>query len=225
MEHKGFTLSDMEELLPAVIFGAEGEGEGDSSSDSGDNGDNGEDAGSDSGNADEGTNGEDDKDPAAGLKSALQKERARANRLEKEAKARAKADEARALAEKSEIEQAQIKLQQAEDRAARLSTGYVNTAIERAIEKAASEFIDPDDAIQGVDRKAITFEQDDEDPSIVKVDAKSVKAAVDALAKKKSHLLKAGTNDGEPTGGQFGGSGSKKKSTTEDELRAKYPSL
>lgn len=228
MEHKGITLSTLEELLPAVIFGAEDEGDGDSSNsgDDSNDGDNG-DAGSDDNSQDDNTGGHDDaNDPKVrGLKSALEKERARAAKAEKELARRNKADEDKKLAEKSEIEQAQIKQQRAEDRMAKLTTGYVNLAVEREIEKQAQDFIDSDDALKGVDRASISFEQDEDDPSNVKVDAKTVKAALDKLRTKKAHLLKPGTDDGEPTGGQFGRGGQKKKSTTEDELRKKYPSL
>lgn len=225
MEHKGITPEDLELLLPSIIFGAEGEGDGD---DSGDSGDNDDDAGSDDDNDDDAGDGDDDKpDPAAGLKSALQKERARANALEKRLKAEDRKKAEAALKEKTELEQSQIKQQAAEDRASKLAAGFLRSNIDRAIERAAAKagFIDTSDALLGVDRKNIVADQDDDDPQNVTVDEKSVRDAVKALATAKAHLLRKGTDDGEPTGGQFGRGQKQKKLTSEEALQAKYPAL
>lgn len=218
------------DLLPEFILGAEGD-EGAQSTDSGnDSGESQENAGSvsnDSSEEPEKDEHDDRDDPKVkGLRSALAAERARANKLEKEARARAKADEEKALKEKSEIEQAQIREQKAMERLQRLADGYRKSAVDRAIEQAASDFIDPNDAITGVDRSQIEVEQDEEDPSIVKVDKKSVERVVKALAAEKSHWLKKqGTDDGEKTGSTFGGSRQKSDKTKDEVYRQKYPSL
>lgn len=229
MEHKG-NLETLELLLPAVIFGAEGEGEGNDASAStdsndADNSDNDDDAGSDDANKDEVHNDADD-ERTKGLRSALAKERARANKAEKAAKAALKEKEDRELAEKSEVEQAQIREQKAQERAEKLANGFLQRTLNDAIRKAANDlkFIDPSDAIEGVERSGFVYSQDDDDPAEVEVDEKSITAAVKALATKKPHFLKTGTDDGEPTGGQFGGS-RKKKTTSEEEFKKKYPAL
>ncbi len=220
-------LEALELLLPAVIFGAEGEGdEGQGDSSEGTGGDEG--AGSDSGADDDSNDEHDDADNerTKGLRSALAKERARANKAEKAARAAQKEKEDRELAEKSEIEQAQILAQKATERAEKLSNGFLQRSLNDSIRQAARDlnFIDPTDAIEGVDRSGITYEQDSDDPSDVQIDDATVVAAVKALAKRKAHFIRTGTDDGEPTGSSMGGS-RKKKSTTEDELRSKYPAL
>lgn len=230
METKN-TLAELELLLPAVIFGAEGEGDGDGS-DGGEG--EGDGAGSDNDDAgdgdgdDSGNGGHDDADDPAvkGLKAALAAERKKNAALEKKQKAADKAKADAELAEKSEVEQAQIKIQQAEERAQKLANGFLQSNINAAIREAAKDlgFIDTDDAIAGVERSGIVYEQDDDDPSEVEVDTASVVVAVKALAKKKPHFVRTGTDDGEPTGGQFGGS-RKKKKTTDDALKEKYSAL
>lgn len=226
MEHKG-NLETLELLLPAVIFGAEGDDDG--ASTEGNDGDNqsndDDDAGSDDVNKDEVHDDADD-ERTKGLRSALAKERARANKAEKAAKQAQKEKEERELAEKSEVEQSQIREQKALERAEKLANGFLQRTLNDAIRKAANDlkFIDPSDAIEGVERSGFVYSQDDDDPAEVEIDEKSITAAVKALAAKKPHFLKTGTDDGEPTGGQFGGS-RKKKTTTEDEFKKKYPAL
>lgn len=225
MEYKG-NLESLELLLPAVIFGAEGENDGDSTdSTDGDNDSDDTDAGSADVNKDEVHDDADD-ERTKGLRSALQKERARANKAEKAEKAALKDKEARELAEKTEVEQAQILTQKAQERAEKLSNGFLQRSLNDSIRKAAQDlkFIDPTDAIEGVERSGFVYEQDEDDPSEVEIDEKSIIAAVKALSAKKPHFIRTGTDDGEPTGGQFGGS-RKKKTTTEDEFKKKYPAL
>lgn len=170
---------------------------------------------------------EDRDDPnVQGLKSALDKERRRADALEKAAKAREKADEERKLAEQSEIDQARTREQKANDKAQRLASGFLNEKLANAITAEAQllNFIDIDDALKGVDRSKITFSQDEDDPSNVTIDKDTVKAAVKALATTKSHFIKTGTDDGAPTGSAFGGT-KKTKPDEEATLRSMYPSL
>lgn len=230
MEHKT-DLEALELLLPAVIFGAEDDGSDDSGSDDGGNAD-GENEDSDAGSdADEEGDANDDHDDAnddrtKGLKSALRKERARAAAAEKKLKAKEKAEADAELAKRSDIEQAQIREQKALERAEKLANGFLQTNLNAAIREAAKNagFIDPSDAIEGVDRTGITYEQDEDDPSQVDIDQKTIVAAVKKLAAKKPHFIRSGTDDGEPTGSQFGGS-RQKKQTTEDELKKKYSAL
>jgi len=228
MKYKGtnrFNLRSLEELLPPVIIGAEGEEDG---ADGGEGGS--EDAGSDESNQsqDRSADHDDADDPKViGLKSALERERNRNRKLEREIAARNKAKEQEELAKKSEVEQLQIKLQQSNDRVSQLAAGFLQRSLDSAIEKAARDmkFIDTDDALRGVDRAEIEVTQDEEDPTKVMVDSKSVEKAVKALATKKPHFLRTGTDDGEPTGSQFGGSQKKKPKVAEDAYKQKYPSL
>lgn len=228
MEHKGnfshnLTLDELAVFLPAVIFGAEGETDGageptgDQSNNDGAGSDDDKDEPKDDGKTDEDT---------SGLKSALAKERSRAAAAEKALKAELKTREARELAEKSDLEKAQINEQKATERAERLSSGLLQRDLNDAIRTAAKAagFIDVTDAIDGVDRTALSYTQDSDDPTNIEIDAKSIEAEVKKLATKKPHFIRSGTDDGEPTGSQFGGS-AKKKTTTEDDLKKKYPAL
>jgi hypothetical protein len=175
----------------------------------------------------------DDKD-VEGLKSALQKERktakekTRAERtLAKQlAEAQKKLDEI-ADKDKSEGEKATKAAQAAQTKVAKLAEGLKKTRLDAAIEKVARElkFKDTDDAISLVDRSSIEVEQDEDDPSDITIDAKTVKAAVKALADKKKHLVGEEGSD-EPSGSKFpAGGGKDKTKLTEEDLRNKYPAL
>lgn len=169
------------------------------------------------------------------VKKALKAERAahkaqeRENRkLAREAAARKTADDEAELAKKGEIEVEKARREKAEQRATSLAAGFLKSAIDRAIEREArdAKFIDMDDALAGVDRMKITSTQDDDDPAEVQVDLKSVKEQIKALATRKPHLIKAGTEDGMPSGSQFGAGGPKGgKKPDEDVLKQRYPSL
>lgn len=217
------SLKDIKELLPLVVIGAEDDDHGDEGDGNGD-----EDAGGDNDAKNNPSEEHDDADDpkVRGLKNALVTERARADKLAKELKRRDKAKADAALAEQSELEQANTKLQAAQDRVSKLAAGYLQSQLNSAIRSAAekAKFIDSEDAIAGVDRSKLVFEQDEDDPSVVTIDIKSIQDAVKALATKKPHFIQSGTDDGEPTGGKFGGN-SKRKATTEDELRKKYSAL
>lgn len=222
-------------ILFGDIIGAEGEGE-----DTPPAGSEGEPNGS--GDDPEGDDPDDHEDDAGKdlpedhpLKLAIKKERQARKAAEREAAKLAKekskrdreAEDAK-LAEQGELAQEKAKRERAEAQAQKLATGYRKSAVDRAIERAAGElkFIDVDDALSGVDREGITVEQDDEDPSVVKVDTKTVKAAVKALADRKKHLIRSGTEDGAPTGSQFGAGGQRKgKATDDDRMKEIYPSL
>lgn len=231
MEKLSITASELESLLPAVIFGAEGEGDGDDSQNSDGTGDNDEGGDDHDDSGDKGDNSDDDKghEDNSGLKSALQKERARANKAEKALKAANKAKEEAALAEKSEIEQAKIREEKASQRAEKLANGLLTTKLDHTIERIAKDmgFIDVNDVVNAVERKDFVYEQDEDDPSDITIDEKSIETAVKALAAKKAHWIRSDDDDSgsQKTGGQFGRGGSKKKPTPEATYRERYPSL
>lgn len=236
MRIKGTNLTGvkLDELLPYLIIGAEdgdegGEGgqgsEGDSGDGSGDS-DSGEGDG-DVGDGDgDGEEGDEQKPDVTGLKSALAKERAENKRKDKELKRLQKAQQAKEDAEKSDLEKAQGEAETSKAKAEKLAAGFLKTSLNSAIRAEATKlgFIDVDDALNGISRDDLEFEQDEDDPSDIDIDQKSVQKAVKALATKKPHFIKSGTDDGEPSGSQFGGSNKKKKSS-DDELRERYPSL
>lgn len=209
--------------------GGEGDGGqgGDGGTDGGAKGQPGEGQGA-GGNGGEGQGGD---DPTAGLKSALEKERADRKTLDKELKALRKADEDRKAAEKSEVERLTDKSAKDETKITKLATKFRDSAIRTAILTAAGEakFLDPSDAVTSDVISAITVEQDEDDPSEITVDEASVTAAVKALAKKKPHWLVKPT-EGKTTkpksGSSFGGSGTgNTKNDPHAELRQKYPAL
>lgn len=226
--------------LAGLIIGAEGDEGQDGSQDSGnDSGDDDEpnesgDSGSDDDTPEDERHDDADDPKVKGLKSSLAAERAanktnarEVRRLQRELKAATKDQEERELREKSEVEQATAKQQKAEEKVTRLAAGLKRSAIQQAIESAAREakFIDTDDAVQGVDWDKIDVEQDDDDPSDIVVDTKTVVAEVKALANRKKHLIQKGTDDGEKTGSSFAGGGGKKGKLDDEELKRKYPAL
>lgn len=221
-------------MLHGAVIGAEGEVDGTpTGTPDGSQGASSDDDAS-SGDA-EHEDSEDEPQGDDGLKSALRKERAARKALEKSDRAKDKAlqgfqqeKEARELENKSDLEKERILRNKADVRNEKLSAGYLRSALDREIERAARtlKFADTDDALQLVDRSDIVSEQDADDPTAITVDRKSVEKAVKALADRKKHLLGAGTEDGEPTGSQFGGrkTGGTKK-TDAEAYKLKYPGL
>lgn len=209
------------------IRGAEGEGDdGDNDSGEDDSGDDDDDSG------DEGGSTPDDK---AELKAALEKERKFRRDAERRAKAsdRKLADQERARNAQNQsdaeaLTQVRKDLEESQARNKGLAEGFRTLALDRAIETAArnAKFLDPEDALLLVDRGMIEVEQDEDEPQKVVVDRDTVKKAVKKLADSKKHLLGTGTEDGGPTGSQFGNNGKGGKApTAEEELRKRYPSL
>lgn len=177
-------------------------------------------------NENEGSEGKDQSNEA--LLKALREERKERKRLEREQKRRERAEARGKKDGQNELQQTKEDLEKARDREQKLAAGFLKSAVDRAIEKAARDagYTDPDDAVRLIDRDDLDVDQDEDDPSKVDIDPDSVKAAVKALANKKKHLLKKGTEDGEPTGSTFGGRrGKKKQPAKEEEYRSKYPSL
>lgn len=228
--------ANVHELLilgPEFYFGHEGEenGQGDQTSNSGDDPDKqGEDSQDNSNgsttDADDDDDKDKDKDPA-GLKSALAAERRRAKAAERELNRLKKAEEDKKSADEDAVAHAQKKEQEAQDRINKLSAGFLQRELDSALREAATKagFIDPADAIDGVDRNSLTYEQDDENPADIDIDEKSVEKAVKALAAKKPHFIKTGTDDGDKTGGGFGGGNSGDRKDKDAALKAKYSAL
>lgn len=184
--------------------------------------------------------GDDDLPPdndVSGLKSALQKEREQRKSAAKELRTLTKQfrDAQKRLDElddkdKSEVEKATKALAAAQEKTTKLASRLRTQAVDALIERHARDmkFIDVDDALSGVDRSKIEVEQDDDDPSDITVDAKTVKAAVKALADKKKHLIQSeGDGSGGPSGSRFGGGSNKSGDKDAEKARLKelYPAL
>lgn len=208
--------------------GNQGAGQGGSSEGSGEGSEEGQ------GSSGTGNEGQGASEDVSGLKSALQKERDDRKALEKELKKYQKAEQDKELANKSEVEQATTKARQAEEKAAKLAAGFRKTAVNSAILKAASaaKFLDPSDALRPEVLEAIGVEQDEDDPSQVTVDEKSVIAAVKALANSKKHYVASGDGSTQrqaakaKSGSSFGGASNNGNLTADEQaLAARYPAL
>lgn len=164
-----------------------------------------------------------------GLKSALDKERRENARKDRELARLQKAEKEREDAEKTEVQRAKEEAETANTRAARLAEGFRDERINNAIITAANKanFFDPEDAVLAVDRDAISWDQDEDNPAQVKIDRKTVENAVKKLATSKPHLVKSGTSDQGPTGGQFGAGNNSKNKGEADEAtyQLRYPAL
>lgn len=215
------------------IFGFDGEGDGGS----GEGGEgSGEGAGTGEGGSGEGeegaggsSSGEGEGEDTAGLKSALEKERADRKKLEKELKVLQKAEQAKADAEKSEVDRLKGENDRNAEKATKLAAGFKKNAVNSAILKAAAaaKFADPTDALRPEIFDAIGVEQDDDDPTDIIIDDATVTAAIKKLAKDKPHWLAAAQTKLPKSGSTFGGSGnSNTKGDPEREaLKLKYPAL
>lgn len=192
----------------------------------------GEGAGEGGGSQGTGTEGAGAGEDVSGLKSALEKERNDRKAMEKELKALRKAEETRTAAEKTEIERATDAASKESQKVAKLAAGFRNNAINEAVLKAAAaaKFRDPSDALRAEVLSAIGVEQDEDDPSDVTIDPKTVTEAIKNLAKSKPHYLL--TDDGKQkqqtskSGSSFGG-GAPQSNLTADEaaLAKRYPAL
>jgi hypothetical protein len=208
------------------IVGYEGEGEEESDeSEEGEETDEGE---------SEGQEGESGKPPTQedinNLKTALRSERQQRREAQRQLKAATRQQSKKKEEDDASNQEAEALRQQVAEsdaRTAKLAQTLVTTAIDNAIVKAATsqKFRDVDDALTGINRSEIDWEQDEDDPSNVKVDADTVKDAVAALAKTKPYLLQTAAED-DASGSSFGG-GKKKNNQglTDDVLRERYPAL
>jgi hypothetical protein len=212
-------------LWSGVILGAEEDGSEGGDENSEDESDADENEGSDG----DGSNDENEsskEDDIAKLQKALASER-RLNKLkDRQINKLTKAKTAESNEEQQNLETAQNREREAIARAEKLAAGLLQRDLNAAIEREARamKFLDPADAIALVDRTAIVFDQDEDDPTDIDIDQDTVKAAVKSLATRKPHYISKGTDDGEPTGSAFGGKKRKSKDA-DDELRELYPSL
>lgn len=222
-------MNDFWDQWPWVIRGAEDDPNPNPDGDDpdGDDPDDPDGTDGDDPDGDDGDKGETkSKEDFDALQKALAAERRTTKRLARE-NTRLKATKETKEAEKDEsVEEAKQREQAATARAEKLAAGLLKRDIDTAIKEAARDlkFLDVEDALNGVDRSAIVFDQDDDDPTDIDIDEDTVKAAVKALATRKPHFLNRGTDDGDPTGSSFGGT-RKKKQADEEALRAHYPSL
>jgi hypothetical protein len=196
-------------LQNTIIIGREGE---DDSNDEGD----------DSGDDDQDDEDE-DKGGDAERKKVKEERRARrkAEREAREAK-QAKDDDAEA----KELDKEKKAREASDSKVGRLAARLLEKELTDAImaEARNQKFIDPSDALLDEVRKAIDYDQDDEDPSDIDIDEDTVKAAVTKLAKKKAHLI-GKPNEGEPSGSRFRTNGKPAGKTDEEALKGLYPSL
>jgi len=219
------------------IIGFEGEGDGGDGGAGGDGGtgDGGSgDAGGDGGTGDggEGEEGEGKgEEDLTGLKrtvAQLRQEAKQAKADRAELKKLREAREAEEAKKRTDLENANAKAQKSEERATKLATRLRNQAVDILIEREARalRFYDVEDVLAQLDRSGIEVEQDDDDPTEVKINAKTVKAAVKALADKKKHLVRGeGDDDGGPSGSRFNGSKGGPKGLSEEKLKEMYPGL
>ena len=161
-----------------------------------------------------------EKKNAAGLKSALQKEREARKQLEKEMKELRKFREEKENEDKTELQKAQDKADKLEKEHQQALEKLRDTQLDFAISAAArkSKFRDIDDALRLINRSEIEFDDDGE------FDTKAVEKAVKAVADAKPHLV---LSDGEsaPSGSKFGGKKKGDKKASEETLKSKYPAL
>ena len=184
----------------------------------------------DSDDDDEGEGNEGDKSTGnEGLKSALQKERRERRKLEKENRRLAAAQKSREDSEKDETTKAKDEASAAQTKAAKLATRLRDTKLDNSIIKLANgmNFVDVDDALRLIDRDAVELDQDEDDPSDIEIDEKSVKVALEALLKAKPHLLKGEQQKPPPpkSGSKTGGGEKSKEQLDEEALASKYPAL
>lgn len=164
----------------------------------------------------------------AGLKSALEKERADRKKLDKDLKAFQKAQQAKEDAEKTEVERLTGATTAQQQKLEKLAAGYRSNAVNQAILKAAgaAKFLDPSDALRPEVIAAAGVEQDEDDPTEITIDEVTVTQAIKALAKSKPHWLSTGQEKKitPKSGSTFGGSGTGGDDASA-QLAAKYPAF
>lgn len=199
-----------QELTGSIIGFDEGDPAGGASGE-GEPGAAGEGNGEGDGSTGTGGEGNQPAEDTAGLKSALEKERADRKALEKEVRALRKTQQSRDDAEKTEVQRATEAEARTAEKVAKLAAQFKSSAIESAIVKAAriAKFTDPTDAVRPEVIAALSVEQDEDDPTKVEIDEASVTAAIKKLAREKPHWLTQ-EQKGTPkpkSGSSFGGSG------------------
>lgn len=171
-------------------------------------------------------------DEVAGLKSALDKERKTAKENAKKLAAFEKAQKDKEDAEKSEIQRLTDQGISASEKLQKLSAGFRKSKVESAVVAAARKalFTDPTDALRPEVLEAIGVEQDEDDPTQVTIDSKTVEEAITKLAKAKPHWLTEVEDPNKkkprsPSGSKFGGSNNTQTPSAEDKLAEMFPAL
>lgn len=209
------------------------EGEGGSSTEGGGSsegeGNAAEGAGDGQGSSEGGQGGNSTTEDVSGLKSALEKERADRKTAEKALKAFQKAEENRTNAEKTEIQRATDNATRESQRVQKLAKGFRDRAVNEAVMAAAgkAKFRDPSDALRPEVLAAIGVEQDEDDPTQIEIDEKTVTEAIKKLAKNKPHYLLAEEKKTlSKSGSSFGGSSESANQTADEAAIARlYPAL
>lgn len=160
------------------------------------------------------------------LKSALQKERAARKKLERELRSANKFKKETEDKDKSEADKAKDDASSATEKATKLAERLKKSTVDNVLIKLATKmkFVDLDDALSLVDRSLIEVDQDEDDPADIEVDEATVKTALDALKKKKPHLIVAEGQEGK-SGSKFGGGRKSQEEGSDEALRAKYSAL
>lgn len=163
---------------------------------------------------------ESEKPDAAGLKSALKKERDARKAFEKELKELRKFREEIEDKNKTETQRLEERATKAEEALEAAQTSLRNQQLDFEISAAARKvrFRDIDDALRLIPRDEIEFDDDGN------LDKKAVEKAVKAIADKKPHLVLS-EGEGAPSGSKFGGSKKSDRKATADQLKKKYPAL
>lgn len=241
-------LAELEDLSILIIRGFDGEGDGGTGGSgtggeggtggAGDTGGEGDDTGGGDDGGDDDTGDSDDvPEDLEGLKKALKTERDLRKKAEKglkltdrEKRRLEKAQKDLKDAEEGEVAAAKKSAEEATGKVTKLAAQLRQTSLERAIIDAArkQKFRDPDDVITHLARSnfnGIDIDQDDDDPSDIEIDAKSVEKAVKAVATAKPHwLIAAGdtNNSGSSFNGGKPGGGNKNKN---QEYAERFPAL
>lgn len=195
----------------------------------------------DAGGGDDGGDGDTDDgdlpDDLEGLRKALKSERDLRRKAEKGLKLtdreKRKLEKAQAdikAAEDGEVAAAKTAAEKSAQQVTKLAGQLRQNALEGAITRAARalKFRDPDDAITQLQRSnfaGIDIDQDDDDPSDIEINQKTVDKAVKAIATAKPHWLIA-AGDGSPSGSSFnGGKPDGGKVDKNKEYAERYPAL
>lgn len=167
------------------------------------------------------------------LRSALRKERAARREAEKKApkSKKPKGRQSPAQEDEDDADTEQLK-QQAARLAQRLRTQEIEKVVSRAARKMG--FVDEEDAVRLIDEGELDIEQDDEDPTRVRIDADSIKDALEKLKEEKPHLIRQpddeedeeDEDEGEkPRVSKFNKKKGSRQQLTDEELRKRYPGL
>lgn len=165
----------------------------------------------------------------AGMKSALEKERAERKTADKELKAFREAQQAREDAEKTEVQRLTDQNAGLGDKYTKLAAGYMQSSIRDAVMAAAraEKFLDPSDAMRPEVLSDLPVEQDADDPTKITLDDAELKRRVKALAKDKPHYLGTTQSGATRSGSTFGGARNQGASPQAESARMAtlYPAL